>query len=68
MKQSLTKQGLAASYTFDRPAPAPELRVLSTFAGINYVFNDPTRFPTVYDMKGSVLFTAIEIAYSIFYV
>ncbi|KAJ7133385.1 heme peroxidase [Mycena epipterygia] len=52
MKQSLTKQGLAANYTFDRPAPAPELRVLSTFTGINYVFNDPTRFPTVYDMRG----------------
>ncbi|KAJ7078001.1 heme peroxidase [Mycena belliarum] len=52
MKQSLTAQGLAAKYTFDRPVPAPQPKVLSTFTGIKYVFNDPARFPTVYDMKG----------------
>ncbi|KAF9039702.1 heme peroxidase [Hymenopellis radicata] len=52
MKQSLTSQGIAANYTFDRPVPAPEPKVLNTFTGIKYVFNDPTRFPTVYDMKG----------------
>ncbi|KAJ7923789.1 heme peroxidase [Mycena leptocephala] len=52
MKQSLTAQGLAADYTFDRPVPAPEPKVLNTFAGIKYVFNDPVRFPTVYDMAG----------------
>ncbi|KAJ7785469.1 heme peroxidase [Mycena olivaceomarginata] len=52
MKDSLTKQGIAANYTFDRPVPAPQPKVLSTFTGIKYVFNDPMRFPTVYDMKG----------------
>ncbi|KAF8209473.1 heme peroxidase [Mycena galopus ATCC 62051] len=52
MKDSLTKQGIAANYTFTRPVPAPQPKVLSTFTGIKYVFNDPTRFPTVYDMKG----------------
>ncbi len=55
MKDSLTKQGIAANYTFDRPVPTPQPKVLSTFTGINYVFNDPLRFPTVYDMKGSSL-------------
>ncbi|KAJ6487073.1 heme peroxidase [Mycena vitilis] len=52
MKQSLTTQGIAANYTFDRPSPAPVPKVLNTFTGIKYVFNDPTRFPTVYDMSG----------------
>ncbi|KAJ7174160.1 heme peroxidase [Mycena crocata] len=52
MKQSLTTQGIAENYTFDRPVPAPEPKVLNTFTGIKYVFNDPGRFPTVYDMKG----------------
>ncbi|KAJ7704765.1 heme peroxidase [Mycena rosella] len=52
MKQSLTSQGIAANYTFDRPVPAPEPKVLNTFTGIKHVFNDPARFPTVYDMKG----------------
>ncbi|KAF7358979.1 Heme peroxidase [Mycena sanguinolenta] len=52
MKDSLTKQGIAANYTFQRPVPTPQPKVLNTFTGINYVFNDPLRFPTVYDMKG----------------
>ncbi|KAJ6585690.1 heme peroxidase [Mycena capillaripes] len=52
MKQSLTAQGIAANYTFDRPVPTPVVKVLNTFTGIKYVFNDPVRFPTVYDMKG----------------
>ncbi|KAJ7058676.1 heme peroxidase [Mycena amicta] len=52
MKDSLTKQGLAAQYTFDRPAAAPIPTVLNDFTAIKYVFNDPLRFPTVYDMKG----------------
>ncbi|KAJ7160327.1 heme peroxidase [Mycena filopes] len=52
MKQSLTTQGIAANYTFDRPVPAPQPKVLNTFTGIKYVFNDPLTFPTVYDMKG----------------
>ncbi|KAJ7340010.1 heme peroxidase, partial [Mycena albidolilacea] len=52
MKDSLTAQGIAAQYTFDRPIPARVPKILNTFTGIKYVFNDPTRFRTVYDMKG----------------
>ena len=52
MKQSLTLQGLAGDYTFERPVPPAEVKILSTFTGIKYVFNDPVRFRTPYDMKG----------------
>lgn len=52
MHDSLTRLGLVDQYTFNRPIPAPIPKVLSTFTGIKYVFNDPSRFPTVYDMKG----------------
>ncbi|KAG7090385.1 hypothetical protein E1B28_009504 [Marasmius oreades] len=52
MKESLTRQGKAAQYTFDRPQPAVPVQVLNTFTGINYVFNNSTQFPVVYDMKG----------------
>jgi linoleate 10R-lipoxygenase len=52
MKTSLTRLKLADQYTFTRPVAAPITKVLNTFTGINYVFNDPRRFPTVYDMKG----------------
>ncbi|KAJ6544684.1 hypothetical protein DFH09DRAFT_1088549, partial [Mycena vulgaris] len=52
MKQSLTSQGIAAKYTFDRPVPTPQPKVLITFTGIKYVFNDPTWFPTLYDLEG----------------
>ncbi|KAF5365312.1 hypothetical protein D9758_005455 [Tetrapyrgos nigripes] len=52
MKDSLTRQGKADQYTFTRPVPAVPVKVLNTFTGINYVFNNPTQFPTVYDMKG----------------
>ncbi|KAJ6607611.1 heme peroxidase [Mycena sp. CBHHK59/15] len=52
MKTSLTTQGIAANYTFERPVATPQPKVLNTFTGIKYVFNDPARFPTVYDMKG----------------
>ncbi|KAJ7160328.1 heme peroxidase [Mycena filopes] len=52
MKESLTKQGIAADYTFDRPVPTPIVKVLNTFTGIKYVFNDSLRFPTVYDFSG----------------
>ncbi|KAJ6500909.1 heme peroxidase [Mycena sanguinolenta] len=52
MKDSLTKQGIDVNYTFERPVPTPQPKVLNTFTGINYVFDDPLRFPTVYDMKG----------------
>lgn len=52
MQDSLTKQGIASNYTFTRPVTAPIPKVLNTFTGIKYVFNDPTKFHTVYDMKG----------------
>ncbi|KAJ6476780.1 heme peroxidase [Mycena vitilis] len=52
MKKSLTAQGIAANYTFDRPSPAPVPKVLNTFTGIKYVFNDSARFHTVYDLSG----------------
>jgi len=51
MKDSLTKQGLAARYKFDRPITARIPKILNTFTGIKYVFNDPTRFHTVYDLS-----------------
>ncbi|KAF9257706.1 heme peroxidase [Marasmius fiardii PR-910] len=52
MKDSLTRQGTADQYTFTRPVPAVPVKVLNTFTGINYVFNNSTQFPVVYDMKG----------------
>jgi hypothetical protein len=51
MKDSLTKQGIATRYTFDRPTASPIPKVLNTFTGIKYVFNDPARFNNVYEMK-----------------
>ncbi|KAJ7079447.1 heme peroxidase [Mycena belliarum] len=52
MKKSLTTQGIAAQYTFQRPVPVPQVKVLHTFTGIKYVFDNPERFHNVYDMKG----------------
>lgn len=52
MKESLTRQGIAARYTFGRPTAAPVPKVLNTFAAINHVFSSPAKFHTVYDMKG----------------
>lgn len=52
MKDSLTIQGLAARYKYDRPAAAPIPKVLNTFTGIKYVFNDPQRFHTIYELQG----------------
>jgi linoleate 10R-lipoxygenase len=52
MKDSLTKQNLATRYTFDRPITSPIPKVLNTFTGIKYVFNDPLRFHNVYEMSG----------------
>ncbi|KAJ7443813.1 heme peroxidase [Mycena latifolia] len=49
MKESLTTQGIAAKYTFDRPVPARQPKILKTFTGIKHVFNDPNRFRTIYD-------------------
>ncbi|KAJ6481195.1 heme peroxidase [Mycena vulgaris] len=49
MKQSLTNQGIAEKYTFNRPIPAVQPKILKTFTGIKYVFNDPSRFRTIYE-------------------
>ena len=52
MKESLNKQNIADRYTYTRPVPTRIPKVLNTFTGIKYVFNDPSRFNTVYDLKG----------------
>ena len=53
MKESLTKQKIADRYTYTRPVATRIPKILNTFTGIKYVFNDPSRFPTVYyDLKG----------------
>ncbi|KAL0061354.1 hypothetical protein AAF712_011812 [Marasmius tenuissimus] len=52
MKESLTRLGKNAQYTFDRPKAAVQPKVLNTFKGIKHVMNNPTQFPVVYDMKG----------------
>ncbi|KAJ6512310.1 heme peroxidase [Mycena vulgaris] len=54
MKDSLTAQGIAADYTFERPIATSDVKILNTFTAINYVFNDPVRFRTAYDMKGMI--------------
>jgi linoleate 10R-lipoxygenase len=51
MKDSLTKQDIADRYTFERPTPDRLPVVLNTFQAIKTVFNDPTRFKAVYDLK-----------------
>jgi len=52
MKQSLTRQGIDSRYTFTRPVATRIPKVLNTFTGIKHVFNDSSRFHTVYDMSG----------------
>ncbi|EGN99534.1 hypothetical protein SERLA73DRAFT_106133 [Serpula lacrymans var. lacrymans S7.3] len=52
MKSSLTRQGIASQYKFDRPIPAVIPKYIDTFEAINYVFKDPTRFKSGYDMSG----------------
>jgi linoleate 10R-lipoxygenase len=49
MKQSLTAQGIADKYTFERPVPAREPKIFKTFKGIKQIFNDPARFFTLYE-------------------
>ncbi|KAG6873168.1 hypothetical protein C0995_002017 [Termitomyces sp. Mi166 len=49
MKDSLTKQGIAGKYTFDRPATLPVPKVLNTLAGIKTVWSDPKRFKVIYE-------------------
>ncbi|KAI3616961.1 heme peroxidase [Moniliophthora roreri] len=52
MHESLTRLQLADKYTFERPKPAPVVKVLNTMQAIKYVFSKPTEYPVVYDMKG----------------
>ncbi|KAF5372301.1 hypothetical protein D9615_009236 [Tricholomella constricta] len=52
MKDSLTRQGLAAKYTFDHPKTLPVPKVLNTFTGIKAVWSDPTRFKVIYEKFG----------------
>jgi linoleate 10R-lipoxygenase len=52
MKESLTRQGIAKKYTFDRPTPLRAPKVLNTFTGIKYVFGDPSRFKIIYERVG----------------
>jgi hypothetical protein len=51
MKESLTKQGIASSYTFTRPVPVSVPKVLNTFTAIKTVFNDPQSFKVPYGIK-----------------
>ncbi|TFK63858.1 heme peroxidase [Pluteus cervinus] len=51
MKESLTRQGTVARYTFNRPVTAVVPKVLNTFTAIKTVFNDPAKFHTVYEMQ-----------------
>ncbi|TCD62866.1 hypothetical protein EIP91_006272 [Steccherinum ochraceum] len=52
-RQNLTKLGIAEKYDFNRPKPQPIPKVVDTLTGIRYVFNDSTKFKTVYgdDMR-----------------
>ncbi|KAJ3865441.1 heme peroxidase [Lentinula novae-zelandiae] len=52
MQDSLTRQKIAQNYTFTRPVAAPIPKVLNTFTGIKYAFNDPSKFHTAYQMSG----------------
>ncbi|TFK61199.1 heme peroxidase [Pluteus cervinus] len=51
MKDSLAKQGTGAQYTYDRPVAARIPKVLNTFTAINTIFNDSSKFHTVYEMQ-----------------
>ncbi|KAH7928581.1 heme peroxidase [Leucogyrophana mollusca] len=52
MKDSLERQGIAQLYSFTRPAP-PQIPIyIDTFEAINFVFNDPERFVSGYNMQG----------------
>ncbi|KAF9492298.1 heme peroxidase [Pleurotus eryngii] len=52
MRQSLTRQGIAQKYTFDRPIAQPVPVILKTFAAIKGVWNDPSRFKIIYEKLG----------------
>ena len=52
MEGSLTRQGLADKYVFDRPTPLRAPKILKTFAGIKPVFSDPSRYKVIYEKYG----------------
>ncbi|RDB14949.1 Psi-producing oxygenase A [Hypsizygus marmoreus] len=52
MKDSLTKRGLAAKYTFDHPATLRVTKVLNTFPAIKVAFSDPSQFKVIYEKYG----------------
>ena len=53
MKESLTRQGISDKYSFTRPPPPGAIpHFIDTFESINFVFNDPERFVSGYNLKG----------------
>ncbi|KDQ11181.1 hypothetical protein BOTBODRAFT_114735 [Botryobasidium botryosum FD-172 SS1] len=52
MKESLERQGLADKYAFTPPKPGPIPKFIDNFEAINFVFNDPERFVSGYNLKG----------------
>ena len=52
MKDSLTRQGIANKYTFERPKSQSDPVILTTFTGISTVFSDPARFKNIYPKIG----------------
>ncbi|GLB40814.1 putative heme peroxidase [Lyophyllum shimeji] len=52
MKESLTRQGLAAKYTFDHRRIQAIPKILNTFKGIKAVWSDPSRFKVIYEKHG----------------
>ncbi|KAF8630607.1 hypothetical protein AX15_002834 [Amanita polypyramis BW_CC] len=51
MKESLTKQGIADRYTFDRPTPVIIPKILDSSTSIRHVMNEPETFPPVYELR-----------------
>jgi len=52
MKESLTRQKLAAKYTFDPPVADRVPKLLNTFTGIKTLFGDSNRFKVIYTSAG----------------
>lgn len=48
MEQNLKNLGLADQYTFSRPQPMPQPKIVSTLSGIRYVLNNASKFVTPY--------------------
>lgn len=52
MTESLTRQGIAAKYTFERPKPQSPPVILTTFTAISTVWSDSARFKNTYPKAG----------------